>query len=97
MSKKLAFLLCLALALGLAGSNPVSGAALDLRVATGNDDAEEHLNAGMDLTSSDLEIPYEDAGTPYGRTAHGMRWSRRRARDKAYMMNSKIKPDQRRR
>ncbi len=76
MVKKLAFMLCLALALGLAGSNPVSGAALDLRIATGNDDAEEHLNAGMDLTSSDLEIPYEDAGAPpTDEQLIGMRWS----------------------
>ena len=64
MTKKLAFLLCLALTLGLVGSNATSGATLDLRISAGTDDAEEHLNAGMDLTSSDLELPYEDAGTP---------------------------------
>ncbi len=76
MTKKLAFLLCLALALGLAGSNAASGAALDLRIATGNDDAEEHLNAGMDLTSSDLEIVHEDPGTPAtDEQVIGMRWT----------------------
>ncbi len=44
---------------------PGKGASgLDIRVASGTDDAEQHLNAGMDIGSSDLEIPYEDAGTP---------------------------------
>jgi hypothetical protein len=34
-------------------------------IATGNDDAEEHVSNGdMDLTSSDLEMPYEDSGEP---------------------------------
>jgi regulation of enolase protein 1 (concanavalin A-like superfamily) len=38
---------------------------LDIRLTNGNDDAEEHLAAGdMDITSTDLELPYEDAGTP---------------------------------
>ncbi len=65
MIQKLAFLLCLALMLGLVGSNAASGAALDLRLTNGNDDAEEHLADGsMDITSSDLEFPYEDNGTP---------------------------------
>jgi len=51
------------------------GATLDLRIAAGTDDAEEHLNAGMDITSTDLEIPYEDAGTPAtDEQLIGLRW-----------------------
>jgi len=39
--------------------------AYTVRIANGNDDAEEHVaNGNMDLTSSDLELAYEDAGTP---------------------------------
>jgi hypothetical protein len=47
-------------------SLPGAGASgVDIRIADGDDDAEQHLNDGrMDLGSSDLEIPYEDAGTP---------------------------------
>jgi len=38
---------------------------IDLRIADGGDDAEEHLDDGsMDITSSDLEFPYEDSGSP---------------------------------
>ncbi|MCU0914142.1 MAG: hypothetical protein MUC88_06225 [Planctomycetes bacterium] len=37
---------------------------LTLVIGNGADDAEEHLAANMDVGSSDLEIPYEDAGTP---------------------------------
>jgi hypothetical protein len=51
--------------LGLVGSNAASGATLDLRITNGNDDVEEFLADGdMDITSTDLEFPYEDAGTP---------------------------------
>ncbi len=66
MVKRLAFLLCLALTLGLVGSNAASGATLDLKIADGTNDAEEHLilDPRMDVGSSDLEMPYEDAGTP---------------------------------
>ncbi len=47
----------------------------DILIAAGTDDAEEHLNAGMDITSSDLEIPYEDSGTPAtDEQLIGMRW-----------------------
>jgi hypothetical protein len=64
MTKKLSFLLCLALALGLAGSQAY-GLTLDIRLTDGNDDAEEHLADGsMDITSTDLEFPYEDNGNP---------------------------------
>ena len=64
MIKKLAFLLCLALMLSLVGSTVAMGATLDLKLADGTNDAEEHLTAAMDVGSSDLEIPYEDSGTP---------------------------------
>ena len=38
---------------------------LDLRIADGGDDAEEHLADGsMDIGSSDLEFPYEDNANP---------------------------------
>ena len=38
-----------------------SNASAEVRIAAGDDDAEEHLNDNsMDLTSSDLEFPYED-------------------------------------
>lgn len=48
---------------------------LDLRIMDGADDAEEHLNAGMDITSTDLEIVYEDAGAPAtDEQLVGMRW-----------------------
>ena len=40
------------------------GQSYDLRIATGSDDAEQHLNAGMDVGSTDIEVPYEDDGTP---------------------------------
>jgi len=64
MVKKLAFLLCLTLAVSLVGSTAAFGAALDLKITAGTNDAEEHLNAGMDVGSTDLEMPYEDDGTP---------------------------------
>ncbi len=38
---------------------------LDLRIADGSNDAEEHLADGtMDVASSDLEFPYEDNADP---------------------------------
>ncbi len=52
------------LALDLAALPGAGASGLDMRIASGTDDAEQHLNAGMDITSTDLEIPYEDAGTP---------------------------------
>jgi len=64
MAKKLAFWVGLALTLSLMGSTVAVGATLDLKIADGTNDAEEHLNAGMDVGSSDLEMPYEDSGTP---------------------------------
>jgi len=41
------------------------GAVIDIQIANGNDDAEQHVdNGSMDIGSSDLEIAYEDAGDP---------------------------------
>ncbi len=38
---------------------------IDIRIANGNDDVEQHLSDGrIDSGSSDLELAYEDAGTP---------------------------------
>ena len=54
---------------------PVVSGPLDIRIAAGTDDAEEHLNAGMDITSTDLELVHEDAGTPAtDEQLIGMRW-----------------------
>jgi hypothetical protein len=69
MCKRLIFLSCLALMLSLVGSNAF-GAVLDLKITAGTNDAEEHLTAvshaagEMDVGSTDLELPYEDDGTP---------------------------------
>ena len=65
MCKKLIVLVSLALVLGLIGTNAAFGAVVDLRIADGGDDAEQHLDDGdMDIGSTDLEFPYEDAGSP---------------------------------
>jgi hypothetical protein len=64
MCKKTVFLLFLGLGAAAFLSAPAFGAPIDIRIANGSDDAEQHLNAGMDVGSSDLELPYEDDGTP---------------------------------
>ena len=65
MCKKLIVLVSLILVLGLIGTNAAFGAVVDLRIADGGDDAEQHLDDGdMDIGSTDLEFPYEDAGSP---------------------------------
>ncbi len=59
----------------------VGASALDIRVAASDDDAEQHVwpdsGGSMEsLTSSDLEIPYEDSGTPPTEPQHvGMRFT----------------------
>ena len=64
MNKNLAFLLCVGVGV-LALTAPMAfGQSYDIRIAVGSDDAEQHLNAGMDITSTDIELPYEDDGTP---------------------------------
>jgi Concanavalin A-like lectin/glucanases superfamily len=65
MSRKLIFLTLLALVPALAATNTAfSAVTWEDRVASQNDDAEESItNAGaIDLGSSDLELPYENAG-----------------------------------
>jgi len=65
MCRKLIFLLSLVLVLSLFGANAAFGGVVDIRIAAGDDDAEQHLNDNrMDLGSSDLELVYEDAGDP---------------------------------
>ncbi len=63
--RRFSYLICLALVLALAGTNTAFGAVVwEGRVSSQNDDAEESVtNAGaIDLGSSDLEMPYENAG-----------------------------------
>ena len=76
MCKRLVFLLCLGLGfLAFTSAMAFGQTMYDIQIAGGTDDAEEHLNAGMDITSSDLEIPYEDSGTPAtDEQLIGMRW-----------------------
>ena len=65
MSKKLIFLTSFVLVLALAGTNPAFGAEIDIRIANGADDVEQHLNDGrIDSGSTDLELAYELAGNP---------------------------------
>ncbi|MBM4027112.1 MAG: LamG domain-containing protein, partial [Planctomycetes bacterium] len=60
MVKKLAFLLCLALTVGLVGS-PAFARLVEVRIITGADDMEERLEANnIDNGSSDLELAYEN-------------------------------------
>jgi hypothetical protein len=64
MSTKLICLVSSVLMLTLAGTNVVFGAAvIERQVNESSDDAEEGVpGGGMDLSSGDLEMPYEDEG-----------------------------------
>ncbi|MHC4728726.1 MAG: hypothetical protein ACYS17_16015, partial [Planctomycetota bacterium] len=74
MFKKLIFLTSFLLVLGLVGSNVVFADVIEVRVAAGEDDAEERVDDGsIDLTSSDLEITEE--GAPADNQLVGMRFS----------------------
>jgi len=66
MFKKLIYLVSCALVLSLISANVVIGGfVLDIRISSGADDAEEHLDNGdIDVSSSDIEMPYDDAGNP---------------------------------
>ena len=66
MYRHLLFLSFIFVVLALAGSNTASGAIVwEGNNIGGGDDAEEHLDEGdIDTGSSDLEMPYEDSGTP---------------------------------
>jgi len=64
MFRKLIFLISLVLVLSLASTNVARGDVADIRIANGNDDVEERLREDrggeLDMTSSDLELAYED-------------------------------------
>ncbi len=67
MCRKLIVLTSVVLVLALAGTNAVLGdTVLERSIAAGTDDAEEDLNPSklgeIDMASTDLEFPYEDAG-----------------------------------
>jgi len=67
MCKKVLFLTSVVLALALAGTNVALGdTVLERSIVVGTDDAEEDLNPSklgeVDMASTDLEFPYEDAG-----------------------------------
>jgi len=65
MFKKLIVLTSLILVLGLIGSGAAFGDVIEIKIANGGDDAEQHLDDGdMDIGSSDLELAYEDEGEP---------------------------------
>ncbi|MHC4371884.1 MAG: hypothetical protein ACYSW8_30100, partial [Planctomycetota bacterium] len=66
MCKRLLILLTIGVVLGLLSANVAVGHVIEIGIADNNDDdAEQHLDDNrMDLTSSDLEIPYEDGGNP---------------------------------
>ncbi|MFH1716331.1 MAG: PA14 domain-containing protein [Planctomycetota bacterium] len=65
MCRKLLFLTSLILVLSLFTVDAAFGTIIDIRIADGGDDAEQHLDDGsMDIGSTDLELPYEDAGNP---------------------------------
>ena len=67
MCNKVFFLTSVVLALALAGTNVAFGdTVLERSIVVGTDDAEEDLNPSklgeIDMSSTDLEFPYEDAG-----------------------------------
>ena len=64
MCKKPIFLTSFVLILALAGTNVVLGGTVwEGKVINGTDDSEERVNGGgIDLNSSDLEMPYENEG-----------------------------------
>jgi len=67
MCRKLIYVACFALVLGLVNTDAAFGLAINLRIVNGNDDFEESVSSGsMDSGSSDLEFPYESEGTPTG-------------------------------
>jgi len=65
MGKRLVTLLGLGLAVVALTAPAAFGLVVNVRITNGNDDVEEHLDTGsMDFTSTDLEFPYEDDGSP---------------------------------
>ncbi|MHC4629167.1 MAG: hypothetical protein ACYTDV_19485, partial [Planctomycetota bacterium] len=75
MCRKLFLLTFLVLALGLVGANTAFADLVHIQVAAGTDDAEEDPGGGIDLTSSDLEIVYDnDASDPADEQVVGIRF-----------------------
>ena len=75
MCRKLFLLTSLLLALGLVGTNVAMGGLVHVQVAAGSDDAEEAADGSIDLTSSDLEIIYDnDASDPADEQVVGIRF-----------------------
>lgn len=65
MLKRSILLTFVVLAVALAVPKCVSAATVDIRITNGADDVEERIgpnNGAMDVTSTDLEFPYEDPG-----------------------------------
>ena len=64
MRRKLIYLTSIILVLALAGTNVVFGGTVwEGKTKSGTDDSEERVNGGgIDLNSSDLEMPYENTG-----------------------------------
>ncbi|MHC4726597.1 MAG: hypothetical protein ACYS17_05155 [Planctomycetota bacterium] len=74
MCRKSILLISFILALSLIGANVAFGVTTEVRVAAGEDDAEEKVASGsIDLTSSDLEITEE--GGPEDNQLIGMRFN----------------------
>ncbi|MHC4594841.1 MAG: LamG-like jellyroll fold domain-containing protein [Planctomycetota bacterium] len=65
MSKKLLFLTSCILVLALAGTNVVFGIVIERQVNNSSDDRQQDVGGGLGgADDSDLEMPYEDQGTP---------------------------------
>jgi len=63
--RKSIYFVSFVLVLALAGTNVVFGVTVEVRTAGSHEGVEEHINGGsIDRSSSDLEMPYEDSGTP---------------------------------
>jgi hypothetical protein len=77
MCKKLNFLLCFGLGVTLLTSTAAFAFSYDIPIATGLDDVEEYTSDHhMYTTSSDLEMPYENDGTPpTAEQVIGVRWA----------------------
>jgi hypothetical protein len=77
MRKKSLFLMCLGFAVVALTSTAALAMNIDVRIVNGNDDVEEYTAAkNMYLTSTDLEMPYEDDGAPpTDEQVIGLRWT----------------------
>ncbi|UCD50847.1 MAG: hypothetical protein JSW27_25395 [Phycisphaerales bacterium] len=63
MCRKMTRLIYLTLVIALLGGDAVSGGiVIERRISSGTDDVEERPDGSIDVTSSDLEMPYENSG-----------------------------------